>query len=890
MLKLDPKNTELLSQKQTILNKEIEETRNKLAILKDTKEETDKKMAEGTKINEENYRALQREIINTESKLKQLQLAEDPFYKFGKNAEELGNKISNVSSKIDNLSSKLTTRLTLPVAGIATAGIAYNAQIEKYTKSFETFLGDAEEAGKVVNKIKEDASKTPFDTANLIQANQMLISTNENADNAREVILALGDAVTATGGGNAELTRMAANLQQIKNAGQATALDIKQFAYAGIDIYGLLAAYTGKTVAEVKDMTVSYEVLTEALKSASKQGGKYYNAMNDASETLTGQTNQLTAEVKSMSGELTKGLMPVAKKVVGKAKELIQKFNSLSDSEKENIVRIGLMVAAAGPLLKILGTTGKVIGTTVKGVGIFTQAVGVMTTKTESGTKSVDNLAKILKGLTSPAGIAAVGITAAVGIILIEMKKAEEQTRKAYEGMGRAASEYIQGIESAESYLGSFNSTLFASSEEQQKLQENMDEVQAGITAICKKASDERRDYTQEEIKQLDEYFTKLKELKDREIEIQMQVSGAITQQAKSNSENFSGSLEEYKVLSQKWIKTAKEQAKSTIDLIEEGAIQEIALLNQKYSTEESRQSEAYQAELKNINDRKQEKIQLAQQEVAEVTSAYSSEYTQKLQADTEYLNSTKDLNEKMKAEKQKLKDELVSISEDLLKSEEQKRAAAQEALLKYQLKTGDIWKEYAKNMDEAQAEQLGTWLAMQVDTEVKGGEISKETKELVDALIESYDTLPQKTRESMKNAMTPMLEEMEKSEPQLYAKASGIAGGILSNLKKAFDIHSPSKKTRKIFQYVGEGELLGLQDTEKKIYDEVDKINKNIVGRLNGIDTNVNMGALQQSVIDKTRTIFTTPNIVINANDELTASKINTIIDTLNRRLGSQY
>lgn len=890
MLKLDPKNTELLSQKQTILNKEIEQTRSKLAILKEAKEEADKKMAEGTKINEENYRALQREIINTESKLKKLELAEDPFYKFGKNADELGNKINNVSSKIDSLGSKLTTRLTLPVAGIATAGIAYNAQIEKYTKSFETFLGDAEEAQKVVNKIKEDASKTPFDTADLIQANQMLISTNENADDARAVILALGDAVTATGGGNAELTRMAANLQQIKNAGQATALDIKQFAYAGIDIYGLLAAYTGKTVAEVKDMTVSYDVLTEALKKANSEGGKYYNAMNDASETLTGQTNQLKAEVKGMVGELTKGLMPVAKSVVGKAKELIQKFNSLSDSEKENIVRIGLMVAAAGPLLKILGTVGKVIGTTVKGVGTFTEAIGVMTSKTKSGKTSVDNLAKILQGLTSPAGIAAVGITAAVGIILIEMKKAEEQTRKAYEEMGSAASEYIQGINNAESYLSSFNSTLFASSEEQQKLQENMDEVQAGITAICKKASDERRDYTQEEIKQLDEYFTKLKELKDREVEIQMQVSGAITQQAKSNSENFSGSLEEYKVLSQKWIKTAKEQAKATIDLIEEGAIQEIALLNQKYSTEESRQSEAYQAELKNINDRKQEKIQLAQQEVAEVTSVYSSEYTQKLQADTEYLNSTKDLNEKMKAEKQKLKDELVSISEDLLKSEEQKRATAQEALLKYQLKTGDIWKEYAKNMDDAQAEQLGTWLAMQVDTEVKGGEISKETKELVDALIESYDTLPQKTRESMKNAMTPMLEEMEKSEPQLYAKASGIAGGILSNLKKAFDIHSPSKKTREIFKYVGEGELLGLQDTEKEIYDEVDKINKNIMGKLNGIDTNVNMGALQQSVIDKTRTIFTTPNIVINANDELTASKINTIIDTLNRRLGSQY
>ena len=54
----------------------------------------------------------------------------------------------------------------------------------------------------------------------------------------------------ATGGGNDELTRMASNLQQIKNAGKATAMDIRQFAYAGIDVYGILADYLGKTTEE----------------------------------------------------------------------------------------------------------------------------------------------------------------------------------------------------------------------------------------------------------------------------------------------------------------------------------------------------------------------------------------------------------------------------------------------------------------------------------------------------------------------------------------------------------------------------------------------------------------------------------------------------------------
>ena len=258
LLKLDPKNTELVTQKQQVLSETIKDTENKLKLLHSTYDRVVEAEANGSKISEENWRNIQREIINTENKLKALKLEASNWTKAGKSIEEYGEKITKVSTRVENLGNKLTTRLSLPIAGLATAGIKYNADIEKYTKSFETFLGSAEKAANVVEKIKKDAGSTPFDITSLIQANQMLISTNEDADSARETILALGDAITATGGGNDELTRMAANLQQVKNAGVATALDIKQFAYAGIDIYGLLADYTGKSVQEVKDMKVSY--------------------------------------------------------------------------------------------------------------------------------------------------------------------------------------------------------------------------------------------------------------------------------------------------------------------------------------------------------------------------------------------------------------------------------------------------------------------------------------------------------------------------------------------------------------------------------------------------------------------------------------------------------
>ena len=67
------------------------------------------------------------------------------------------------------------------------------------------------------------------------------------------------------------LQRMAVNMQQIKNVGKASALDIKQFAYAGIDIYGLLADSMGITREEAAQLDVTYDMLSTALQKASNK-------------------------------------------------------------------------------------------------------------------------------------------------------------------------------------------------------------------------------------------------------------------------------------------------------------------------------------------------------------------------------------------------------------------------------------------------------------------------------------------------------------------------------------------------------------------------------------------------------------------------------------------
>lgn len=240
-----------------------------------------------------------------------LKIAKNGMEDFAGKTKNSGESLAGAMTKANLLTgvvTKLGSAALEAAKSFISAGLDYNAQIETYTTGLTNMLGSAEAAQQVMENIQADAARTPFDVESLTKANQYLISAGENASYARKTINALGDAVAATGGGSDELNRMAQNLQQIANTGKATAVDIKQFAYAGINVYGILADYTGKSTAEVQKMTISYDLLTKALQAASEEGGRYYNAMDDLSQTQNGRTNTLKDNVKQLAGLMTSDL------------------------------------------------------------------------------------------------------------------------------------------------------------------------------------------------------------------------------------------------------------------------------------------------------------------------------------------------------------------------------------------------------------------------------------------------------------------------------------------------------------------------------------------------------------------------------------------------------
>ena len=126
LLKLDPKNTELLSQKQKVLASAIANTAKKLDTLKAAEKQVQQQFKRG-EVSEEQVRALQREIIQTEKKMESYQKAAketaDQTRKVGAAADDASARTGKMGDKMKSVGSAMATGLAA-VASLAAAAAA----------------------------------------------------------------------------------------------------------------------------------------------------------------------------------------------------------------------------------------------------------------------------------------------------------------------------------------------------------------------------------------------------------------------------------------------------------------------------------------------------------------------------------------------------------------------------------------------------------------------------------------------------------------------------------------------------------------------------------------------------------------------------------------------
>lgn len=237
-LKLDPNNTELLAQKQLLLADSIAVTEKKVEALRKAKEKADKEIAEGTEVNQEQYRKLQREIVKTENALEDAK----------KQAEETGealNKAGDGKKTEKNLSALKGTLGTVTKGalgfGAAVVGVAAGlSELEESTREYREDLNKLHTAFTSAGKSVQSADKIYKDFFGILgesdraieAANHLALLTNNEQELAQWTKIAAGVNATFTDSLPIEGLTEAAN--ETAKVGQVTGVLADALNWAGI--------------------------------------------------------------------------------------------------------------------------------------------------------------------------------------------------------------------------------------------------------------------------------------------------------------------------------------------------------------------------------------------------------------------------------------------------------------------------------------------------------------------------------------------------------------------------------------------------------------------------------------------------------------------------------
>lgn len=317
------------------------------------------------------------------------------------------------------------------LGGFINSVVTAGAKVEDARTGLTTLLRDSNEAQRVISNTMSDATKMPFGFEPLLMANKALISAGENADAARETVINLGNAIAATGGGDVELQGMVVNMQQIRNTGVATAQDIKQFAFAGINIYKILADATGKNIDQIKDTAVSYDMLVGALKKAHDIGGAYANGLENMAGNTSVQISNMGDAIFQLKVKMFDDLKPAISIVIEKMSGFIDSMRDAWDwsvKNKEAIQALGITIGITAISIGLYNSYLKFTTIYTAAAATVTELYGWYTLATAEGMGVLTAAQFALNAVMSanPIGIVVVALAALAGGIYYAWQKSEQ--------------------------------------------------------------------------------------------------------------------------------------------------------------------------------------------------------------------------------------------------------------------------------------------------------------------------------------------------------------------------------------------------------------------------------------------------------------------------------
>lgn len=312
------------------------------------------------------------------------------------------------------------------------AGVDQTKAVKFTTDAMKLAKGGFTEGAKAVDVLTTAINGYNLKTEDSTRIADLLITTqNLGKTTVDELSVSMGKVIPVANSVNFDINELSASYAQLTKNGIATAetgsylkamlseigksgsvadkalreltgkgfADLKKEGKDTSDILLLLDKYAKKNGKSLKDMFGSVEAGTAAMVLV-KGEGKEYNEMLKAMQTSAGATQEAFDKMDATPAEKLKGainelknagiklgtnLLPIVTKFAEGLSNLVEKFNNLTPAQQQNIIKMGMFAAAAGPVLKITGSL-------VSGFGKLTPAVSKVGTVVSKGIPLIGKL------------------------------------------------------------------------------------------------------------------------------------------------------------------------------------------------------------------------------------------------------------------------------------------------------------------------------------------------------------------------------------------------------------------------------------------------------------------------------------------------------------------
>ena len=356
LLKLDPYNTELLTQKQKLLNDQIGNSKTKLDALKKAQETMDQN---GVDKNSDQYMALQREIISTENEIKGLENA-------SKQTSAAMSKISQAADKVAKGAQKVADK-TKVLSGAAAGALG-------------AIGGLAVKTAKDADELNTLAKQTGFSVEELQKFQYAADLVDVSVEDITGAATKLKKAVA---GDSKELAALGV---KTKNA-DGSLRDINDVFYDALEALGNIQNETERDAAAMAIFGKSADSLAGIVDDGGKQlkelgdeaeelglimSGETVDSLNEVNDSIDKLKAQAKARLAETGAKAMQVLTPILEKVVGLLEKLFTWIGSLSEEQIQTIMTILAVIAAISPLASLIAKISSLIAflpTLITGIG-----------------------------------------------------------------------------------------------------------------------------------------------------------------------------------------------------------------------------------------------------------------------------------------------------------------------------------------------------------------------------------------------------------------------------------------------------------------------------------------------------------------------------------------